>query len=127
MPLLASRAGIRGAIQTLSSPSGHRCPRLFPPNARTIVRTYSPSYCQPAPTGRAAADLRRPLSRLCYGLGPPRDEHFCVAAPLARLEMRAAHAALLRSFPALRLSPPGATLPVNPNVKIGGLLSLPVC
>ena len=85
------------------------------------------SVCPHRPGLLAATDLVKPLSRPHLAFGPPRDVHFCVGAPLARMELRAAYAGLLRTFPDLRLSQPGATLPVHPNVNIGGLLSLPVC
>ncbi len=85
------------------------------------------AVCPHRPDGLAASDLRQPLPRPHLAFGPPRDAHFCPGAPLARVELRAAFAGLLRAFPDLRLSQPAATLPVHPNVNIGGLLSLPVC
>src|SRR5712692_4836948 len=75
----------------------------------------------------SASELVQPLSRPHLAFGPPGDAHFCVGAPLARVELRAAYAGLLRALPDLRLSQPGAMLPMHPNVNIGGLLTLPVC
>ncbi|WP_020524459.1 cytochrome P450 [Catelliglobosispora koreensis] len=49
----------------------------------------------------AAFTLGRPGTHLGFGLGP----HYCVGAPLARIEARAALAALLAMFPELRLDP----------------------
>jgi cytochrome P450 len=46
-------------------------------------------------------DLDRHAAHLGFGLGP----HFCAGAPLARIEVRAAVAALLDTFPNLRLDP----------------------
>lgn len=46
-------------------------------------------------------DVRRRPAQLGFGLGP----HYCVGAPLARIEVRAAINALLDSCPALRLDP----------------------
>jgi cytochrome P450 len=44
-------------------------------------------------------DLDRRAAHLGFGLGP----HYCAGAPLARIEVRAAVAALLTAFPSLRL------------------------
>lgn len=46
-------------------------------------------------------DLDRGASHLGFGLGP----HYCAGAPLARIEVHAAVAALLDTFPDLRLDP----------------------
>lgn len=46
-------------------------------------------------------DVRRRPAQLGFGLGP----HYCVGAPLARIEVRAAVDALLDACPALRLDP----------------------
>ena len=85
------------------------------------------SVCPHRPGLLSAADLGQPLPRPHFAFGPPKDAHFCVGAPLARVELRAAYAGLLRRLPGLRLSQPGSTLPLHPNVNIGGLLTLPVC
>ncbi len=84
------------------------------------------SVCPHQPGDLTAPGLGQPLRRPHLAFGPPKDAHFCVGAPLARVELRAAYAGLLRTFPGLRLSQPGARLPVHPNVNIGGVLSLPV-
>ncbi|CAM4168383.1 cytochrome P450 [Kibdelosporangium persicum] len=47
-------------------------------------------------------DLERRPSHLGFGLGP----HYCVGAPLARIEVRAALDALLDRFPGIRLERP---------------------
>jgi cytochrome P450 len=46
-------------------------------------------------------DLHRAGTHLGFGLGP----HYCVGAPLAKIEARAAIAALFETFPNLRLDP----------------------
>lgn len=46
-------------------------------------------------------DIDRGAPHLGFGLGP----HYCVGAPLARIEVRAAVHALLAAFPNLRLDP----------------------
>ncbi len=85
------------------------------------------SVCPHQPDDLVAPDLGRPLPRPHFAFGPPKDTHFCVGAALAREELRAAYAGLLRRLRGLRLQESGATLPVHPNVNIGGLLTLPVC
>ncbi|WP_169798895.1 cytochrome P450 [Kibdelosporangium phytohabitans] len=47
-------------------------------------------------------DLGRQSGHLGFGLGP----HYCVGAPLARIEVRAALDALLDWFPRIRLARP---------------------
>ncbi|MGW0185587.1 cytochrome P450 family protein [Streptomyces sp. NPDC003362] len=66
-------------------------------------------------------DIRRdPRSHLAFGHGI----HFCLGAPLARLEARTAIATLLDRAPGLALDgPPGAWLP---GMLIRGMRSLPV-
>ncbi|MGX1134186.1 cytochrome P450 [Streptomyces glaucescens] len=66
-------------------------------------------------------DIRRdPRAHLAFGHGI----HFCLGAPLARLEARTAIAALLDRAPGLALDgPPGAWLP---GMLIRGMRSLPV-
>jgi len=85
------------------------------------------AVCPHQPGLLSASELVQPLSRPHLAFGPPRDAHFCVGAPLARVELRAAYSGLFRALPDLRLAQPGATLPVHPNRNIGGLLTLPVC
>ncbi|APE34408.1 cytochrome [Nocardia mangyaensis] len=52
--------------------------------------------------------------------------HFCVGAPLARLEADIAFTLLLRRFPALRLAPTADTARWQTSTLIRGLLDLPV-
>ncbi len=85
------------------------------------------AVCPHQPGTLSAADLVQPLPSPHFAFGPTKDAHFCVGAPLARIELRTAYAELLRALPDLRLSQPGAMLPMHPNVNIGGLLTLPVC
>ncbi|WNE94671.1 cytochrome P450 [Streptomyces luomodiensis] len=52
--------------------------------------------------------------------------HYCLGAPLARMETETALAALLRRFPGLRLDVPRERLRWRPSIRARGLISLPV-
>jgi cytochrome P450 len=68
-------------------------------------------------------EIGRPDNRhLSFGY----SSHFCVGAPLARLEAQIAFAALAERLPNLRLAAPDERLPRNPNISFRGVLSLPV-
>ncbi len=72
------------------------------------------------------ADLLDPAADHGGHLGFGHGIHFCVGAPLARLEARVAFTALLRRFPELRLAVDESELRWHPNVVIRGLTGLPV-
>ncbi|MCX4765824.1 cytochrome P450 [Streptomyces sp. NBC_01275] len=68
-------------------------------------------------------DLTRPAHRhLGFGHGP----HFCLGAPLARLEAELAIGTLVRRLPSLRLAVPAAELQWRPNPLQRRLTALPV-
>jgi cytochrome P450 PksS len=68
-------------------------------------------------------DVSRAENRhLAFGLGP----HYCLGAPLARMEARVALEALMQRFPNLRLAAPAEQLHWRPGVSLRGLVSLPV-
>ncbi|MDT0466627.1 cytochrome P450 family protein [Streptomyces gibsoniae] len=52
--------------------------------------------------------------------------HYCVGAPLARLETQIAVSSLLRRFPALELDVPRDQLRWRPSMRARGLIALPV-
>ncbi|WP_327101353.1 cytochrome P450 [Nocardia vinacea] len=60
--------------------------------------------------------------QLAFGRGP----HFCLGAPLARLEGRTALSALFNRFPRLRLACDPAAIPYSPQFITCGPLALPV-
>ncbi|MGH9006886.1 MAG: cytochrome P450 family protein [Acidimicrobiales bacterium] len=68
--------------------------------------------------------LRAPKPHLAFGHGP----HFCLGAPLARLEARVALGALLARFPELRLAVPRDHLAWShgDGLVLRGLAALPV-
>jgi cytochrome P450 len=59
---------------------------------------------------------------LSFGLG----QHYCLGAPLARLEGRVAIGSLVRRFPDLRLAVPPEELRWRRGVSLRSLRSLPV-
>ena len=65
---------------------------------------------------------REPNRHLAFGQGV----HFCLGAPLARLEGQIAINTLLRRIPDLRLAVPRASLRRRPGLVLHGLKSLPV-
>lgn len=68
-------------------------------------------------------DPRRPDNRhLSFGHGI----HFCLGAPLARLETEIAVGSLLRRFPNLRLAVDDKFLEWRPNPALRGLVALPL-
>jgi cytochrome P450 len=65
---------------------------------------------------------RQPNPHLTFGHGP----HFCIGAPLARIELQAVFARLIPRFPTLRLATPVEQLRVRSELLTGGLAELPV-
>jgi len=65
---------------------------------------------------------REPNRHLAFGLGV----HYCLGAPLARLEGQIAFGTLLRRFPELRLAAPRAKLRWRRGLVLRGLESLPL-
>ena len=72
-----------------------------------------------------AADLdvtRAANKHLGFGYGV----HYCIGAPLARLEARIAFDTLLKRIPTMRLAVPAADLRYNESAVVRGLVRLPV-
>jgi cytochrome P450 len=59
---------------------------------------------------------------LAFGHGA----HYCIGAPLARIELEAVFAQLPARFPLMRLTVPAAQLPLRSGTLTGGLAALPV-
>ncbi|MEY9932562.1 cytochrome P450 [Catenulispora sp. GP43] len=74
-------------------------------------------------TNPDAIDLERPSNgHLGFGQGP----HYCLGAPLARMEVRTALWTALHRLPNLRLAMPEQELAWNPDHRHHGLTTLPV-
>ena len=68
-------------------------------------------------------DVTRAENRhVAFGMGP----HYCLGAPLARMEGRVAIGALIERFPGLRLAVPAEQLRWRPGAFLRGLSALPV-
>jgi cytochrome P450 len=91
----------RGALVVALIGAANRDPEVFPePDRLDIGRT--------------------PNDHLSFGLGP----HFCLGAPLARLEGEIAFRGLMARFPAMRLA--SDEVHYRPNFVLRGLSALPV-
>lgn len=77
---------------------------------------------QQFPTGETLDLTRRENQHLAFG----RGIHYCLGAPLARLEGQIAFGTLLQRLPNLRLASDPADLTWNRNPMLRGLVSLPV-
>ena len=65
---------------------------------------------------------REPNKHLGFGYGV----HYCVGAPLARLEAKIAFTTLLQRLPTMQLAVPAAKLTYNDSAIVRGLVRLPV-
>ena len=91
------------------------------PKGDTMMLLLAAAHRDPAVTERPD-DFdpdRGAVRHLAFGLGP----HFCLGAPLARLEATVALSAVTRRFPGARL---GAEPSYKPNVTLRGMADLDV-
>lgn len=63
-----------------------------------------------------------PNPHLTFGHGP----HYCIGAPLARIELQSLFGTLFDRFPALQLAVPLEALRPRSHLFTGGLAALPV-
>jgi len=74
------------------------------------------------PNAESLDVAREPNRHLGFGLGI----HFCLGAPLARMEGSIALNALLKKYPDITLAIPRDTVKWRPNSLLRGLAELPV-
>ncbi|SFR29152.1 Cytochrome P450 [Lentzea waywayandensis] len=65
---------------------------------------------------------RKAAAHLTFGHGL----HYCIGAPLARMELQAVFSQLIQRFPTMRLAVPVKNLTIRRDVLTGGLMALPV-
>jgi cytochrome P450 len=99
--------------------SGHTIPRGQRVLASLASANHDPDMFA-APEQLKLA--REPNRHLAFGGGP----HYCLGAPLTRLEGQIAFRVLLRDLPGLRLAVPRGSLRWKPNQILRGLTALPV-
>ncbi len=89
-----------------------------------LLDTGSANHDPAAFTDPDWVDLgRKQAAHLTFGYGA----HYCIGAPLARMELKTVFARLIPRFPSMRLTVDPATLNVRHDVLAGGLGELPVC
>jgi len=88
-----------------------------------LVSLGSANHDEAAFTDPESLEIARALNRhIVFGQGM----HFCLGAPLARLEGDIAFRTLLRRMPGLRLNAPRESIRWRGNVTLRGLTALPV-
>ena len=94
------------------------------PRGTPIVVILAAANRDPAayPAPHSLDITRSPNKHLAFGYGI----HYCVGAPLARLEARIALNTLLARLPNIRLTVPPAELQYNEGGIVRGLIRLPV-
>jgi cytochrome P450 len=115
-----SHMPMRYAVEDISLPGGMRIRR-----GEAILPSFGAASNHPKYQGPSADQFdatRRDKSHLAFGHGA----HFCLGAPLARVEGVVALARLFDRFPALRLAVPAADLEPVPSILGNGHVTLPV-
>jgi cytochrome P450 len=92
-----------GELVLLDNRAANHDPGVFPGPDRFDVTRQGPAH-------------------LSFGHGA----HYCLGAPLARIELQAVFSQLLARFPTMRLAVPVGQLPVRSGTLTGGLTTLPV-
>jgi cytochrome P450 len=95
------------------------------PAGDAVYLCYSGAATDPAAYGHDATSFdidRAHRTHLAFGHGP----HFCLGAPLARLEARIALSRLFQRFPNMTLTVDPDEVPYTPSFLVNGPLSVPV-
>ena len=94
------------------------------PAGETVLLSLAAAHRDP---GRFTDPDRLDIGRDSSGhLALGHGIHYCIGAPLARLETEIALTALLRRFPGLALAVPESDLRWRPSIRTRGLIALPV-
>ncbi|MFY1691562.1 cytochrome P450 family protein [Plantactinospora sp. WMMB782] len=97
--------------------------RTIPAGARVLVALLAANRDPERFPEPDRLDLDRPATpNLAFGHGI----HYCLGAPLARLEGQIAFGALARRFPGMRLAVPPEEIGWRPSLLLRGLSTLPV-
>ncbi|GAA4660911.1 cytochrome P450 [Streptomyces chumphonensis] len=94
------------------------------PAGETVLLSLASANRDPARF--EAPDALRPDAAGAGHLALGHGVHYCLGAPLARMETETALAVLLERLPDLRLDVPRADLRHRPTIRARGLLTLPV-
>lgn len=94
------------------------------PAGETVLLSVASAHRDPAHF--EAPDALNPHIGRSGHLALGHGIHYCLGAPLARLETDIALATLLSRFPGLRLDMPRERLQWRPSMRARGLISLPV-
>ena len=92
-----------GDLVLLDNRAANHDPAVFPSPGRFDITRDGPGH-------------------LSFGHGA----HYCIGAPLARIELQAVFSQLPARFPAMRLTVPAGQLPLRSGALTGGLTALPV-
>ena len=92
-----------GELVLLDNRAANHDPSVFPSSGRVDIARQGPAH-------------------LSFGHGA----HYCLGAPLARIELQAVFSQLLARFPGMRLAVPVEELRVRSDALTGGLTKLPV-
>ncbi|WP_158890496.1 cytochrome P450 family protein [Amycolatopsis anabasis] len=114
-PVVSIRRFARAELEIggVTIPAGHTVMLGLASANRDPARFTDPERFDPARTENP---------HLAFGHGP----HYCLGAPLARIELTTAFDVLLRRFPALALAVPEADLRWRPSFRMRALVELPV-
>lgn len=108
----------RGTVEETVLPSGVRLPAGAAVIGQLAAANFDPGHF----ADPERFDIHRPDRRhLSFGQGP----HFCVGAPLARMELRIGFPALFDAFPDLRLTVPAEELEWSTGTRVRSLRRLP--
>jgi cytochrome P450 PksS len=99
------------------------CGQLIPKGSTVLVGIASANHDEAVFKNADQFDITRsPNRHVAFGMGI----HYCLGAPLARIEAKVAFTALLTRFPTLKLAVPVDQLTWREGPGVQGLKSLPI-